>query len=198
MDECIRSGVSTSEETLPGRLQLARRAPKLYRRLMKGYVRPRPTTCSLLSYSRRPHHYSFYPTLAQPSSSIPSIPPPYTKAPGLTSGFPSGEDGGPIIDALAAINSGSARAESDFDNDRYSFKPSSYAASTLRRSRVPRVMGKFNHPIPPMPAVRFSVLFLRLPGVFVLIFNFLVLHPLAFRGRPSSQGWTSYLVMRSP
>jgi len=37
MDECIRTGVSTSEETLPGRLGLRRRAPNLYRRLMRGF-----------------------------------------------------------------------------------------------------------------------------------------------------------------
>jgi len=38
MDECIRSGVSTAEQTLPGRLRLRRRAPMLYRRLMRGCV----------------------------------------------------------------------------------------------------------------------------------------------------------------
>ncbi|KAJ3505810.1 hypothetical protein NLJ89_g7224 [Agrocybe chaxingu] len=37
MDECIRTGVSTSERTLPGRLGLRRRAPMLYRRLMRGF-----------------------------------------------------------------------------------------------------------------------------------------------------------------
>ncbi|KAF9557314.1 L-serine ammonia-lyase [Agrocybe pediades] len=37
MDECIRTGVSTSEKTLPGRLGLRRRAPILYRRLMRGF-----------------------------------------------------------------------------------------------------------------------------------------------------------------
>ncbi|TFK39348.1 serine dehydratase alpha chain-domain-containing protein [Crucibulum laeve] len=37
MDECIRTGVSTTEKTLPGRLQLRRRAPMLYRRLMRGF-----------------------------------------------------------------------------------------------------------------------------------------------------------------
>lgn len=37
MDECIRSGVSTSEAVLPGRLQLARRAPKLYRYLVSFF-----------------------------------------------------------------------------------------------------------------------------------------------------------------
>ena len=39
MDECIRTGVSTSETTLPGRLQLQRRAPLLYRKLMRGFYR---------------------------------------------------------------------------------------------------------------------------------------------------------------
>lgn len=38
MDECIRTGVSTTERTLPGRLNLRRRAPMLYQRLMRGYV----------------------------------------------------------------------------------------------------------------------------------------------------------------
>ena len=37
MDECIRAGVSTSETVLPGRLGLRRRAPMLYRRLMRGF-----------------------------------------------------------------------------------------------------------------------------------------------------------------
>jgi L-serine deaminase len=38
MDDCIRVGVTTTEKTLPGRLGLQRRAPMLYRRLMRGYV----------------------------------------------------------------------------------------------------------------------------------------------------------------
>ncbi|KIP05481.1 hypothetical protein PHLGIDRAFT_92088 [Phlebiopsis gigantea 11061_1 CR5-6] len=37
MDDCIRTGVSTTEEKLPGRLGLRRRAPMLYRRLMRGF-----------------------------------------------------------------------------------------------------------------------------------------------------------------
>lgn len=37
MDDCIRSGVHTHETTLPGRLRLRRRAPMLYRRLMRGF-----------------------------------------------------------------------------------------------------------------------------------------------------------------
>ncbi|KAL6300038.1 L-serine ammonia-lyase [Sparassis latifolia] len=37
MDDCIRIGVSSAEEKLPGRLGLRRRAPMLYRRLMRGF-----------------------------------------------------------------------------------------------------------------------------------------------------------------
>ncbi|EPQ56415.1 L-serine ammonia-lyase [Gloeophyllum trabeum ATCC 11539] len=37
MDDCIRQGVATPELTLPGRLGLRRRAPMLYRRLMRGF-----------------------------------------------------------------------------------------------------------------------------------------------------------------
>ncbi|KAI0791612.1 serine dehydratase alpha chain-domain-containing protein [Irpex lacteus] len=37
MDDCIRTGVSSAEEVLPGRLGLRRRAPILYRRLMRGF-----------------------------------------------------------------------------------------------------------------------------------------------------------------
>lgn len=38
MDDCIRAGVSATEPTLPGRLGVRRRAPALYRRLMRGYL----------------------------------------------------------------------------------------------------------------------------------------------------------------
>ncbi|KAI0091786.1 serine dehydratase alpha chain-domain-containing protein [Irpex rosettiformis] len=37
MDDCIRTGVSSAEDKLPGRLGLRRRAPMLYRRLMRGF-----------------------------------------------------------------------------------------------------------------------------------------------------------------
>ncbi|KAG8682881.1 hypothetical protein FRC09_016462, partial [Ceratobasidium sp. 395] len=40
MDECIRTGVSSVEPELPGRLRLRRRAPMLYKRLMRGFYRP--------------------------------------------------------------------------------------------------------------------------------------------------------------
>ncbi|KAJ3537001.1 hypothetical protein NMY22_g5787 [Coprinellus aureogranulatus] len=37
MDECIHTGVSSQEKTLPGRLGVRRKAPMLYRRLMRGF-----------------------------------------------------------------------------------------------------------------------------------------------------------------
>ncbi|KIJ55344.1 hypothetical protein M422DRAFT_219989 [Sphaerobolus stellatus SS14] len=50
MDDCIRTGVLSSETVLPGRLRLRRKAPVLYRRLMRG----------------------FYPSIARPGD-LPSI-----------------------------------------------------------------------------------------------------------------------------
>ncbi|THH32394.1 hypothetical protein EUX98_g1817 [Antrodiella citrinella] len=57
MDDCIRMGVTSAEDKLPGRLGLRRRAPMLYRRLMRG----------------------FYPGLATPS--LPAIGPGSMQAP---------------------------------------------------------------------------------------------------------------------
>ncbi len=37
MDESIRTGVTTTEERLPGGLEVRRRAPGLYKRLQKGF-----------------------------------------------------------------------------------------------------------------------------------------------------------------
>jgi hypothetical protein len=37
MDECIRSGVTSTEPTLPGGLNVKRRAPGLYKRLQRGF-----------------------------------------------------------------------------------------------------------------------------------------------------------------
>ncbi|KZT70752.1 L-serine ammonia-lyase [Daedalea quercina L-15889] len=57
MDDCIRTGVSSPEEKLPGRLQLRRRAPILYRRLMRGFypglVSPTPQ-CPQISAGSAP------------------------------------------------------------------------------------------------------------------------------------------------
>ncbi|KAF8318724.1 L-serine ammonia-lyase [Clavulina sp. PMI_390] len=124
MDDCIRSGVSSREEVLPGRLGLARRAPKLYRRLMKG----------------------FYPTLSTPDLNAPAIASPGPEIPDV-----------PLFDALSAINSSSARAAPESDVPPASPFASRLSASPKtplqkRRSQAPRVMGRFDHPIPPMPS----------------------------------------------
>ncbi|KAM5532897.1 hypothetical protein V8D89_013449 [Ganoderma adspersum] len=53
MDDCIRTGVSSAEEKLPGRLGLRRRAPLLYRRLMRGFY-PGLATPTLPAIDGRP------------------------------------------------------------------------------------------------------------------------------------------------
>ena len=71
MDDCIRTGVSSAEEKLPGRLGLRRRAPLLYRRLMRGYL-PLPhhfRTPAELTFLLLFHR--FYPGLATPT--LPAI-----------------------------------------------------------------------------------------------------------------------------
>lgn len=95
----------------------------------------------------------FYPTLAPPPSAGPAIPAPEAELP---------------FDALAAITSPSARAEGS-TSDAPPSNPyigrnggaSSYMSSNngtssspvlqKRRTQAPRVMGQFDHPIPPMP-----------------------------------------------
>lgn len=52
MDRCIKEGVSHHEELLPGSLKLRRRAPGLYKRLMRGF-------------------YPEVPDMSQPRSSLP-------------------------------------------------------------------------------------------------------------------------------
>lgn len=99
----------------------------------------------------------FYPTLAPPPAAGPSIPAPEVELP---------------FDALAAITSPSARAEgtpSSFDappsnpyigrnggasSQTYTSSNNGTATSPVlqkRRTQAPRVMGQFDHPIPPMP-----------------------------------------------
>ncbi|GJN89357.1 hypothetical protein Rhopal_002337-T1 [Rhodotorula paludigena] len=59
MDASIHAGVSSTEEVLPGRIGLRRRAPHLYRRLFKG----------------------FYPSLLNPPAPSPSLAPPSADQP---------------------------------------------------------------------------------------------------------------------
>jgi L-serine deaminase len=50
MDNCIRTGVSSTDEVLPGEFKVRRRAPGLYRRLQKGFY----PTVTLSSASSSP------------------------------------------------------------------------------------------------------------------------------------------------
>ena len=49
MDECIRNGITSGEQVLPGGLQVKRRAPSLYRRMQAPTTArdPADTTSSL-------------------------------------------------------------------------------------------------------------------------------------------------------
>ena len=88
----------------------------------------------------------FYPTFAHPVSSA-------TIAP------PSSSADGKVIDSLAALASPSARAARAPEGESVSLpsKLSETRDNTLwkRKTQAPRVMGKFDHPVPPMPPVRF-------------------------------------------
>ncbi|KAG8878551.1 hypothetical protein FRB98_006091 [Tulasnella sp. 332] len=103
MDECIRTGVSTTETVLPGRMQVARRAPNLYKRLMRG----------------------FYPGLAQP---------------------PFGSIGGP------SMSPENQRFMTGPASDQVLGSPSSPNSNTVLKARTPRVIGSFDHDVPPMPS----------------------------------------------
>ncbi|PPQ94651.1 hypothetical protein CVT25_009382 [Psilocybe cyanescens] len=151
MDDCIRTGVSTSETTLPGRLGLRRRAPMLYRRLMRG----------------------FYPGVSAPLNENPQI--------GSGSGWSTEAIGGPQqSDSSASGDRGSnARArtrgsetsasfgsgrvedrleDSDLDLDNAETGPTrrgnARARAVRRAPGAPRVTGSFDHAILPMPPRR--------------------------------------------
>lgn len=100
MDECIRAGVESSEEKLPGPLGVKRRAPKLYARLLRGLYR---------------------------GASLPS--------PGGGAAWGAGKDG-PGIDSI----------------------PPGAGSSTMdlvgQLSTPTRIIGNFNHPLPPSPPRR--------------------------------------------
>ncbi len=138
MDDCIRTGVASAEERLPGRLGLRRRAPLLYRRLMRGYL-PLPL------YFRAPAEltfvllfHSFYPGLATPT--LPAI------------------DGRPLLagniappDALPTLPS--ARAESEGGQTSRGRAASGQGAGRRIATRPTRVVGVLDHPVTPVPPV---------------------------------------------
>ena len=126
MDECIHTGVSSQEKTLPGRLGVRRRAPMLYRRLMRGYVstdRRHPVPILILN--------RFYPGIAMPQQQhLASIGP---GAPTSSIASPETDDPAP------ASGSGLSNA---------------LPGRALRTpSRSPLVVGSFNHAVLPEPPV---------------------------------------------
>ncbi|GAB1518221.1 hypothetical protein RhiTH_001280 [Rhizoctonia solani] len=125
MDECIRNGVSSVETELPGRLRLRRRAPMLYKRLMRG----------------------FYPGLSAgingPAIGGPSISPVLASPIVETGGF--GED---IIDSA---NRPSHPNRFDFNDGEANEPDDSGVFGKAATRRPARVVGSFHHAILPMP-----------------------------------------------
>ncbi|CEL61781.1 L-serine dehydratase OS=Streptomyces coelicolor (strain ATCC BAA-471 / A3(2) / M145) GN=sdaA PE=3 SV=1 [Rhizoctonia solani AG-1 IB] len=125
MDECIRTGVSSAETELPGRLRLRRRAPMLYKRLMRG----------------------FYPGLSgginSPAIGAPSISPAFANPIVETGGF--GED------LIESANRPSHPNRFDFDNSEANEPDDSGMFGKAATRRPARVVGSFHHAILPMP-----------------------------------------------
>lgn len=130
MDNCIRTGVLTSESVLPGRLQLRRRAPALYRRLMRGSV------CFFHRSAFSLIGRRFYPAVS--TGHLPVIDGPNTNT---------------AINEPENDNFDNARASTDDSV----FTPLSRTRLSKVHSRPPRVVGAFDHPILPMPPVRMII-----------------------------------------
>lgn len=146
MDDCIRTGVSSAEEKLPGRIGLRRRAPILYRRLMRGYILrytclyPRSWLTDVLPSPL----LSFYPGLAAPM-------PPAIGAGGAAIGHIRAPEG--------PAGSGYSAPGHDPENghvhagNRSPTKPG--AGPKISASRPTRVIGVLDHPVTPMPPVNY-------------------------------------------
>ncbi|KAF9490162.1 hypothetical protein BDN71DRAFT_1454881 [Pleurotus eryngii] len=131
MDECIHTGVSSSERTLPGRLGLRRRAPMLYRRLMRG----------------------FYPGVSQPT--LPAIagataPPSEVISPPNTEGDTDLYEDGVLPGGWGSREGLSSKPFSASSPQK---NPGSQKLAEMRRKRSPaaRVVGSFDHAVLPMP-----------------------------------------------
>lgn len=137
MDDCIRVGVSTTEKTLPGRLGLRRRAPMLYRRLMRGYVHgPITFTIHGTDCGLSPRIRSFYPGVA--SAHFPQI----------GNSMPVGHIEAPEAERISGT-------PVDFGK-RSGLDGRSSARAT-------RVVGSLDHAVLPMPPVSSEVVLLWSP-----------------------------------
>lgn len=128
MDECIHTGVSSQEKTLPGRLGVRRRAPMLYRRLMRGCVGSRIS----LSRESQLTQIRFYPGVAMPAH-LQSI----------SSGSPPA--------AIGSIGISDTSSSSNTSSN------SSKASRTPASQRAPLVVGSFDHAMLPMPPVCIAI-----------------------------------------
>lgn len=90
MDSSIQAGVSSTEERLPGRLGVRRRAPGLYRRLFKGFYPSQLAT-------PRPSPSLHSPNQAQLSLSDGFNAPPPTEAYSLTGSKRGREPRAPLV-----------------------------------------------------------------------------------------------------
>ncbi|KDN36912.1 hypothetical protein RSAG8_10531, partial [Rhizoctonia solani AG-8 WAC10335] len=126
MDECIRTGVSSVETELPGRLRLRRRAPILYKRLMRG----------------------FYPALYGGTAGGPVIGAPHISP---TLANPVVETGGFGEDAIESADRPSHPNRFDFDATGVNEPDDSGSFGKAATRRPVRVVGSFNHAILPMP-----------------------------------------------
>ena len=134
MDECIRTGVSTTERTLPGRLNLRRRAPMLYQRLMRGYVAS--PTITFVADSLGTHR--FYPGL-YPSSSL-SIGP--------------GSSPSAINVPAVNVNLQNEQSHSLANGNGNGNGNGNEAEKVVNRGpKATRVVGSFDHPLLPMTPV---------------------------------------------
>ncbi|KAH7335226.1 serine dehydratase alpha chain-domain-containing protein [Rhizoctonia solani] len=125
MDECIRTGVSSVETELPGRLRLRRRAPMLYKRLMRG----------------------FYPALYGGAGG------PAIGAPSFSAALanPIIETGGFGEDAIESSRRPSHPNRFDFDGGETNEPDDSGSFGKAATRRPVRVVGSFDHAILPMP-----------------------------------------------
>ncbi|KIM44907.1 hypothetical protein M413DRAFT_442879 [Hebeloma cylindrosporum] len=131
MDDCIRTGVSTSEKTLPGRLGLRRRAPMLYRRLMRG----------------------FYPGVASPDNDLPSIDAGWARE-AISDAQQAAQDSSEVDrlpeEELPTTPSGSVGDDSSstsYGRER----AARVVTSPIAAARAPRVIGSFDHALLPVP-----------------------------------------------
>jgi len=126
MDQSIHSGVSSKEETLPGRLRVRRRAPGLYKKLFKG--EPNPLLVNSLRWypDALSPRSGFYPTLNSTTQSS-SLPPPSSLA------LPLPPSRGPSSASPSLPTSSSRRASS---------------------RRLPLIVGNPDHPLSPPPPKR--------------------------------------------